>query len=464
MPAGVLVMLLQRLPAIRLAAQAESVFGAGLSALVRSGFVVATMGALDSVAGATVLASAPASPATATAGTSFSMVTTVNGAESSPQSMQYSGTLPPGLVASGSTSATVNTGISVNGSGVTNARYMWFTGKPTTAGTYTFTVTGWEGANATKNHASFSCTIKVTGGTTAPAITSEPLSVTKLAGFPASFTVAATGNPTPTYQWYKGTSSLNGETATTLAFAAVQLTDAGTYHVVATNSAGFATSNDVVLTVQTLPSVTSAANTTFEVGQAGTFTVTGSGVPAPTFNVSGLPTWASFSASTGVLTGTPPDANGSPYTLTFTPTSAAGTGSAQSFTLTVITRFEAWRQANFSAGELANATVSGPTAVLTADGLPNLLKFGLGYGPRDVVPGGIFTVAATGGQATFAFPRPVVNPGVVYSVEASTDLVSWDATGVTLAEVSNDGTTAQWRATLNPAGAKTFFRLVVSEP
>jgi large repetitive protein len=78
--------------------------------------------------------------------------------------------------------------------------------------------------------------------------------------------------------------------------------------------------------------ITSANNTTFTEGSAGTFTVTATGNPTPTITESGtLPAGVSFAG--GVLSGTP-TAFGS-FPITFTATNGVGSPATQSFTLTV---------------------------------------------------------------------------------------------------------------------------------
>ncbi len=57
-----------------------------------------------------------------------------------------------------------------------------------------------------------------------------------LEGEPATFTVAATGNGTLTYQWLFNGTAINGKTDSALTFSPVLLTDAGDYAVVVTNT------------------------------------------------------------------------------------------------------------------------------------------------------------------------------------------------------------------------------------
>lgn len=87
-------------------------------------------------------------------------------------------------------------------------------------------------------------------------------------------------------------------------------------------------------------SITSAAATTFVVGQAGTFTVTTTGTGPMTIARTGaaLPSGVTFvdnGNGTGTLAGTPGAGTGGTYAETFTPTGQLGAGSGQSFTLTV---------------------------------------------------------------------------------------------------------------------------------
>src|SRR4029079_14983718 len=83
--------------------------------------------------------------------------------------------------------------------------------------------------------------------------------------------------------------------------------------------------------------ITSADNTTFTVGTAGSFTVTTTGNPASTFSLTGAPVWLSIGSSSGILAGTPPSLGAGPYTFTLTITRSNGVNpdATQSFTLNV---------------------------------------------------------------------------------------------------------------------------------
>ena len=113
-----------------------------------------------------------------------------------------------------------------------------------------------------------------------PTITQQPANATVTAGQTASFTVAATGDATITYQWQKNGAAIPGATLTTYTTPATVLADSGaTFRAVATNGAGSATSNSATLTVTaSVPVLTISpqpANTAVTAGMAASFTVGG---------------------------------------------------------------------------------------------------------------------------------------------------------------------------------------------
>ena len=116
----------------------------------------------------------------------------------------------------------------------------------------------------------------------APVLTTNPQSQTVNVGANVLFSAAATGTPTPTFQWQRSGTNLPGATGATLTLNSVQVIDAGNYSVVASNVASLATSPAATLTVNvpaTPPAVTSqpvvavvvaGSNFTFTVGVSGT--------------------------------------------------------------------------------------------------------------------------------------------------------------------------------------------------
>ncbi len=134
-------------------------------------------------------------------------------------------------------------------SGATNATLILANAQLSTAGTYTVVATNSAGS-ATSNGA----VLVVTAPTATPAMTTQPQSQSVLAGATVSFTAAASGTPTPTYQWQKNGAAISGATSASLNLTSVQTSAAGTYTVVATNSVGSVTSSGAVLTVASVSS------------------------------------------------------------------------------------------------------------------------------------------------------------------------------------------------------------------
>jgi hypothetical protein len=83
----------------------------------------------------------------------------------------------------------------------------------------------------------------------APTITRQPTSQTVLAGTVVTFTTAASGNPVPTFQWYRDGQAIPGATNQSLTISSPGSLDAGTYRVTALNSAGSVSSSEFTLTV-----------------------------------------------------------------------------------------------------------------------------------------------------------------------------------------------------------------------
>lgn len=139
------------------------------------------------------------------------------------------------------------TGQNINGA--TNATYTIASTVNGDEATYSVVVT-----NAVNSVTSNGATLTVNAATAAPAITTQPQDQTVNAGASVTFIAAASGNPTPTYQWKKGGVSIGGATNSSYTIAAVAGSDAGDYTVVATNTVSSVTSNTAHLSVVIAPS------------------------------------------------------------------------------------------------------------------------------------------------------------------------------------------------------------------
>jgi uncharacterized repeat protein (TIGR02543 family) len=141
--------------------------------------------------------------------------------------------------------------------GATALSYTRPTVQPADAGPYSVVVT-----NAAGNVTSSNATLTVETTVTPPAIASQPLSQTVIAGQSATFSVTAAGTAPLSYQWRFNTVPIAGATGSACTRASIQTADAGSYSVVVTNSAGSTNSTDAVLTVNfSLTASTTAGGT-----------------------------------------------------------------------------------------------------------------------------------------------------------------------------------------------------------
>ena len=136
-------------------------------------------------------------------------------------------------------------------------------------------------SNSVGNVTSNSATLTVNPDP-APAITSQPASQTITAGQTATFSVTATGTAPLSYQWQKNGAAISGATSSSYTTPAETTSDNGAqFAVVVSNSAGAATSNAAVLTVNpapVAPSITTQPSSkTITAGQTATFSVSASG-------------------------------------------------------------------------------------------------------------------------------------------------------------------------------------------
>lgn len=138
----------------------------------------------------------------------------------------------------------------------------------------------------------------------APTIVTQPSARSALVGANVTFSSAIDGNPGPTLQWQLSTDSgvnwtdlanagvYSGVNTTTLSLTNVTLSLNGNrYRIVATNTAGVATSNGASLTVSTTPPpptggaeiLTQPVSQLATVGGSVTFSVLATGSPAPSY-------------------------------------------------------------------------------------------------------------------------------------------------------------------------------------
>ena len=238
-------------------------------------------------------------------------------------------------------------------------------GTPTTGGTYKFTITATNGVipdaiqkfTLTVNAAA--CRITSSKGT---AFT---------VGQAGTFTVTTTGYPlcrlSETGALPPGvTFTDNGDgTATLAGTPAAGSAMPYPFTITGTNGVNPAGSQSFTLSVNQAPGITSSVGTTFTVGQAGTFTVTSTGVPnaALSDGDATLPSGVTFTDNgdgTATLSGTPAANTGGTYPFTITATNGVGSAATQAFTLTVnqACQITSDDQATFTVGQAGTFTAT----------------------------------------------------------------------------------------------------------
>jgi hypothetical protein len=104
-----------------------------------------------------------------------------------------------------------------------------------------------------------------------------------------------------------------------------------------------------------------------------------------------------------------------------------------------------WRKAQFTAAELAEASVSGDLADPDADGLQNLMEYALGLSPKSQNGAGRPTVDIEGGYLIYRYTQSRSAADVAMAVEQSNDLEHWgsDPAAVEVAEITDAGPARQ---------------------
>ncbi|MGZ4972444.1 MAG: beta strand repeat-containing protein [Limisphaerales bacterium] len=237
--------------------------------------------------------------------------------------------------------ASTGSGATVSGSGITaltiaGATYL-------DQGSYTCVVKNGNNVSASTSVA----TLTVND----PYIVTQPTAASVLTGGTGNLSVAASGTPSLTYQWYKGAnalvdgatangSTISGSTTATLTISTAATGDSGTYSVQVTGpSAQIAISSNVVFTAVAPASITSVfpVTRTQRVGDHMAFVVTSSGTGPFTYiwSHNGAP-YTTVTTSALSLTNLQLASAGT-YTVTIS--NAAGTGPSANVTLNVSTNF-----------------------------------------------------------------------------------------------------------------------------
>jgi len=349
------------------------------------------------------------------------------------------------------------------------------------AGSYTCVATNTAGS-ATSNAA----TLTVNAAAVMPSFTAQPASQTVAAGANVTFTVTATGSPTPTLQWQRNGSPLAGQTGQTLTLTSVQAGDAGSYTCVATNNAGSVTSNAATLAVTAaavLPSFTAhPASQAVTAGANVTFTVSATGSPTPTlqWQRNGAPL-AGQTGPTLTLTNVQVADNGA-YTCVATNISGSVTSNSGSLTVSAATAAPTFttqpasQTVNAGTNVTFTVAVSGaptPTLQWRKNGSALAGQTGSSLTLTNVQAGdeGDYTCVATNSVSVATSTTanltisatPIPNRAPVFSLHpGSTTLTAGGTLNLTVAVSGTPTPTLQWLRNGSPLTGKTGSTLTVS--
>ena len=302
-----------------------------------------------------------------------------------------------------------------------------------------------------------------------PVVTTNPASKTINSGSTTNLAVAFSGNST-SIQWYRGakgvtTNPISGATSAT--FTTPALTTNTSYWARITNVLGSDDSNAATVSIRIPPAITSQpASVTIASGSATTLSITATGT-SPTFQW-----YIGNSGNTGTLVSGATASSFTTPNLTSTTTywvrasNAAGSADSNAATVTPATPFALWQNSQFTLQELANPSISGPTADPDGDGLTNDQEYLFGLPPKVGNPSPSPAIALSGNQITLSFTAMIATgPGYAgltrrYTLESSSALGSQTWTPIPgYSNIAGNNQTVTYTAATT--GPPKFFRLSV---
>jgi len=284
-------------------------------------------------------------------------------------------------------------------------------------------------------------------------------------GIPYSYTFIASGYPSPTFSFAPGSfppgltlsNGVLSGTPTATGFHAAMMTAS---NGIAPN----ATQSFIINVLQSYPpAITNGPPTaTGTLGVSYTFNYTATGTPTPTFSVTtgALPPGLSLS-TTGAITGTPTAAG--IYTGTVTATNGLAPDATQAFTITVGTSYTAWVGLQGLTGNQAL-----PTAVVSPDGMTNLMKYAQGLNPFTTYNPGTASLPVVqaqnySGVNYLSLTFTGVATDVTYTVQASSDLTGTWSTVYASTPGTAPGTVVVQDTQAVGVSPQRYMRLIVSQ-
>ena len=291
-------------------------------------------------------------------------------------------------------------------------------------------------------------------GPAIPQFGTQPQSQTVNDGANVVFNAAAYGASAIAYQWRKNGVNISGAVGASYSLPAAHSSDAGTYDVVATNSAGSVVSAPAALTVNASYNITAVASP----GSGGT--TSGSG--------------AYFNSGSAIVSANA--ASNYAFTNWTENGSVVSTSATYAFTISgnrnLTAHFQPVNYSTWSAVEFNTAQAGGSSTQSSPanDGITNLQKYAFNLDPNTDGTWGLPKASILNNALTLTFRLNKTVADVSLVVEVSNDLVSWNSgSGFTTAPLvlSDDGATQILQVQdLTPASSDLhrFIRLKVAIP
>ena len=129
----------------------------------------------------------------------------------------------------------------------------------------------------------------------------------------------------------------------------------------------------------------------------------------------------------------------------------------------VNTTFAFWRQKYFNSAQLNDSTISGDYADPDGDGLSNLLEYAFHSDPTQPSSLALPYAAINQTYLSLTYTKVVAATDLVYTVEQSPDLLSWNPVSTVNVILTDDGVTQTIKAQVPIGGVpKSFLRLRIS--
>ncbi|MCC2606356.1 Ig-like domain-containing protein [Planctobacterium marinum] len=231
-----------------------------------------------------------------------------------------------------------------------------------------------------------------------------------------------------------------------------------------------------VTSVNETPVITSSEVTSATEDTAYSYTISATDVDAGdslTFAAPTLPTWLTFNASTGVLTGTPTNANVGSHSVVLTVTDTGNLSATQSFTITVINTNDApvisstavtsaTEDSAYSYTLIASDVDAGDSLTMAATTIPGWLSFNSATGVLSGTPTNdevgshavVLSVSDTSSATdtqSFTIAVANVNDAPVITSASSISIDEDESTQVTVTATDVDSSALTWSITSEPA-------------